>query len=349
MSPFPSIVRSAALAAAVVGSTCFFARTAHAADHVEATLSYEAPSRCAPPGDFEARVAARLGYDPFVSDAGRAVVVHVRATGAAWKARVAIAEDGGRTSGNRELTSTVSCDDLAATLAVSVALALDPEAALHVSSPTSGPERTPDRSQANATPASSVPASRAPSAADPLDTPSQHDAAPPAARKAAALHYEIGAGAVGSAGAAPLPTVGAEVFGAITWEHFALGLEGRADGASSSSTSSGASASVRLSLGTLSPCYAFGVLRVCALASVGALTAEGTGATVAQHSATSLYGAVGGRVGIDTPLFGPVALRVHADALAPLTRSTVRVGDEVLWETPLLSGALGIALAARWD
>ena len=252
----------------------------------------------------------------------------------------------GSVSGNRDLASAVSCDDLAATLAVSVALALDPEAALHLS-PHPSPAVAPAPTRP-APPASTPAAPSPPLSADPLDTPPEHDGAPRPTREPA-VHYEIGAGAVGSAGTAPLPTAGAEVFGAMTWEHFALGLEGRADGAASSTSVSGASASVRLAMGTVSPCYALGVFRGCALASAGAVTAEGTAATVAQRSATSFYGAVGGRVGLDQPLFGPLALRVHADAFAPLTRTRVRVGEAVLWETQALSGALGIALAARWD
>ena len=99
----------------------------------------------------------------------------------------------------------------------------------------------------------------------------------------------------------------------------------------------------------MAPCYALSSLRLCGLASIGAVTAEGSGATEETGSASSVYVALGARAALDQPLSSAFSLRVHADALAPATRTTVRAGDIVLWTTPALSAALGIALAARWN
>jgi hypothetical protein len=65
--------------------------------------------------------------------------------------------------------------------------------------------------------------------------------------------------------------------------------------------------------------------------------------------ASSVYVAAGGRVGLEVPLWPKLSLGVHADALTPLTSTTLGLGPSAdVWTTPPLSVALGVRLVAHF-
>lgn len=104
--------------------------------------------------------------------------------------------------------------------------------------------------------------------------------------------------------------------------------------------------STRLSASAV-PCLHYGALFGCARVSAGWLMVGGEGLDEARTVST-FYAALGARAGGEFPLHPVFALRAYLEAMAPLTRISVRVGDEVVWSTPMLAGALALAGVFRF-
>ncbi len=82
---------------------------------------------------------------------------------------------------------------------------------------------------------------------------------------------------------------------------------------------------------------------VCAIGVVGDFRAAGTGRLLSRFS-DSTYVALGARVGTEIPFARPFSLLIHASALVPLLRPSLRIEDELLWRAPLVGGELGIGV-----
>jgi hypothetical protein len=91
---------------------------------------------------------------------------------------------------------------------------------------------------------------------------------------------------------------------------------------------------------------------VCALAALGAERGDGGGYSE-PRTVSSFYAAFGGRLAVDLPLPAPMAIRVYADLLAPVTRMELYAGSlgdlgHRLYRTPPVSSALGLAVLAHF-
>jgi hypothetical protein len=98
---------------------------------------------------------------------------------------------------------------------------------------------------------------------------------------------------------------------------------------------------------TVAPCARQGLFGACALATVEALRGSGQDLNNARQ-VTSLFGAVGARAIVEFPRQGAVAFRVHVDVVSPLTRTTLKVGDNAVWTSPPITGALGLATVVKF-
>ena len=63
---------------------------------------------------------------------------------------------------------------------------------------------------------------------------------------------------------------------------------------------------------------------------------------------TAPFLAAGARVGLELPLGSILTAGAHADVLAPLTETVLRVNGQPVWTSPAISGALGVTIGARF-
>jgi hypothetical protein len=294
---------------------------------------------CPGPGELASAVAARLGYDPFVDGARAPRVVSVRVSRRGREAHGHVEmRDGGHSSGSRDLASR-DCGELVASLAVAVAIGIDP-LSLTRAPPAPGSSSPPPRLPPRMPP---PPPSRA-LPQPPPPTPSSAPSAPP--EEADPLRFRATAGALVSLGATPTANVGLTASAGARLRIASLALEGRADfPVASSAVTGGGAISASLLVASLVPCVHLGLAQACLLGTVGALRGEGEGVSDPRRD-TRLYAAAGGRIGVEVPLGRLVALRAHADLLAPVTQVTYQVNDRDVWTTPPVSAALGLGIAA---
>lgn len=167
-----------------------------------ARLEYRAPgleSRCPSSEQVAERVSARLGHVPFEAGAPRQIRVAVERVATGFAAHVEVEARGQKTT-SRDLTSP-SCEELGDSIALLIALVLDP---------LSAPPESPAPQPVVVAPVESRPAP------------------PPVPRRWSALLW---AGPVLAVGASPNLAVGGRLGGALELDgQLAFGLEGRLQG-----------------------------------------------------------------------------------------------------------------------
>ena len=131
---------------------------------------------------------------------------------------------------------------------------------------------------------------------------------------------------------------------AQTWS---LSLEGRGDAESSKKGPVGGEVSSSILAGSIVPCLHHELILGCAIVSYGSLRGAGSGVGVPRDD-RSAWVAVGVRIGIEAELIGPITFRVHADGLAPLTRTTLRLQDRDVWTTPAVALVVGVGLGLHF-
>lgn len=314
---------------------------AQRSEHAHAVLDYRVAASapgCPTREELGDAVAARLGYDPFDDGASRSatppqrVSVEVAFAKGTYTGKLVL-------GGTRALTST-NCRELVDSLAVAVALGLDPESALRpppTAAPTASTVAPPAPSVSSPGPAMPPPAA---STAPPTAQPAQ-PASPFAAR--------TWLGPLASVGDTPSPTLGLGLGGEVqVLTH--LAFEGE--------VSSTLPSSVRIGRGgrgtgygsvtqlVLAACIPFAPLSLCATGSAGFFYADAGDVDVARAELTS-YGAVGLRASFRLALSSRLFLRAQLDGQAPIARTELRIDGASLWETSPVVGRLGLALGLR--
>jgi hypothetical protein len=253
-------------------------------------------------------VEARLGRQVFVSAARAEVAIEgqiERGPAGAWRASIALAGEGGRVLGTRELLrEAASCRELDEQLVLVIAVMIDPDAALHAAP------------VLLAAPAPTAPAPIAPRELPPLSL-----AAPPRPEPfRAGLHL----GAVFALGLLPRPGVGLALRGRLTPPRWPTIELGGALWSANQAESGGVGARFTLAEGFVAACTpavtALGFeLGGCLGLRGGVLRAGGFGFDLAQSPerptfAASLEGRVRRRIA------GPLVLAVGPGLLAPFVR-----------------------------
>jgi hypothetical protein len=128
----------------------------------------------------------------------------------------------------------------------------------------------------------------------------------------------------------------------LDWRRFSLRLEARGD-LPGDETAAGGTVGATAILGTLLPCVHLHVFVGCALGSAGAVGEVGAGYAVDKRTVRPFVGA-GARVGVQVPVARRLAIGLHADAIAAITRSVLQVDKQAVFVSPPVSGALGLAL-----
>lgn len=328
--------RALSVAAALAFVLGYDPTLASADEHPQARLEYArgaGAAECPDETELKSIVAARLGYDPFSPDAARVVAVGVVRQGSGLVAHLEVR--GAAARGSRDLqSSTRDCRELIDSLAVAIAIGIDPLSLSRV------PSLPP-------LPAAEAKAAQQPEPPLPAAVPTVIDARPERPRASDPVRLRGSIGPLVSFGAAPSTNLGITAQVGVRWRAVSIGLEGRADFPVSQQAVDGGRVSASLLAATVVPCAHYGVLLGCLLGTFGALRAEGESVTTPLRE-TKLYAAIGGRVGVEIPVGSIFAIGVHGDLFAPLTQITLRLNDRDVWTTPVVAGGLGAALAVTF-
>lgn len=104
----------------------------------------EGAEACFEAAELGARVTARLGRDPFATDAARSIEAVMTRDAKGFAAHIFVRTRGASTGGGRDLSSEAAdCHALEDAVTLAVALAIDPEAALHPPPPPAPPIQPP--------------------------------------------------------------------------------------------------------------------------------------------------------------------------------------------------------------
>jgi hypothetical protein len=313
-----------------VAIIAFAPRSAFGQGRPTARLTYVRDDACPTEARFVESVAERLGYAPFVPQAGRALVVSLDKAGARWVGRVTLTDAEGRVSGQRAIDSATSCDDLAATAAFVVTVLLEP----------GGPPPPPPA------PPPPPPVVLEPPNL-PEEAPPEAPAPPPPPDETAPLGISAGLEAVVGAGLAPVASLGGAVFGSLRRGVFLLSVEARSD-LPASSDDAATSARIWLAQGSVVPCLARGPFAACVIVSAGAVWGEGRGTLATSRVGSAPYVAGGGRLECTLPINERLFVRAHADLVAPLTRPSFAIGGERVYELSVLAAAGGLGFGLRF-
>jgi len=337
-------VRLAALVACVVAVVT--PADARGDEPPEFALAYQAPDGAGCPTEDEVRaaVAGELGYDPWdpVDDGSSPQIrVAIRAARAGVRGRVEMRATDGRTLGARELEAP-SCAELAGALALAIAVAIDP---LHAVSPAPPPK---PRATATTTATTSSTAATTTAARSPALVARSSAAAPSRPRLVDDLRLRVAFGVQGTIDAAPGPTFGFMGRVGFALRRWSLAIELRGDLPGSADIDGG-----RVSASTMAaflvPCVAHRIVAFCALGGAGGQEVAGSGFILSRESWVP-YVAFGARIELQLAVSRAMAVLVHVDVLAPVTRAELYVGTERpvrVYRSAAVASSLGVALSTR--
>jgi hypothetical protein len=341
--------RAAVFATAAVATSTAMAR----AEHASVTLSYrsaKSATSCPDENTFRSLVAARLGYDPFVSAGVRTLAVDFERRGNEVVGRLDLSTDGDARSVKRTLrTSAGDCFELATSMALVVAVAVDPNAL-----PGNGPPSATPEPPVPAPPASKTPTS------DSLATTKPAPAAPrgPARserpeRAGANLRLELAGLLTG--GVVPSLSAGGRAGVGLDFGTWSVRAEGWFVSAGSRDNPVGPGEVSAFALaGSLAPCVeaiaadAFG-LELCAVGSLGTLRSTAKEVTRAAPTST-LLASLGPRVATIVMFSHVLGLGIAAEAPFSLARAHLYIDDggvrSEVWAQPRVGFIVAASIVA---
>jgi hypothetical protein len=291
------------------------------------SLVYEPAPELSCPDEATLRrlIAARLGNDPFVDDGEALVTVRLKA-GPPVFADVLLESPRGAAPRRKSLSGS-DCTSLLNSVAITVALTVDP--LLHQSEPppVSAPPLVVESPPAPAP----VPA--------PVITPAPVKQEP-------AVRGSLSAGASLNLGLSLVVQPTLRLEGRLHFSVWSLGLEGRFGWPVSGALPDGGLLTTSTVLGAVVPCLTWRWLSGCADLSLGALRLEGQ-ALAAARQATVFHASVGLRALFTVPLGEHFGLGVMAEGQVPLTRASALVGSVRVWTVAPVGGGLGLWATLR--
>lgn len=328
-------------ALAIAFATGLASSTAAAADRQALTLDYRSPSDLACPDEssFRNLVAARLGYDPFVAQAGDAVKVELTKDRGRLHGRAEIRRKDARDQPPaRELDGEPSkCEALTAALATSLAIALDPVRALAPTPPPPPPPATrdPEPPPPPTTPTTPPPATFAPPPVSP-------DRPPPAPPRGPTL--DVGAAFVTSFGETPSVALGATVGATLHRRPFAIQANFRATSTVGAVTvDSGDRVSAAVIGGELAPCVELRPFAFCTFLRVSAYRGHAPD-VVEPTTVTTAAAFTGLRIAVSIPLGSIVSLQPMLEGDVALVRTSLLVDRSAVWTAPPVAMTAGVGL-----
>jgi len=325
---------------------CLVASHASASQSAHLVYSRAAEaSACPDESGLREAVARRLGYDPFVLQSTRLLVVEILAPEAGLKARVYAIENGDTAGGVRELNSPArDCKELIAAVALAISIAIDPDAIDRVadaptaSAPSDTQEARPDDETAEKPPTAAAKSTEA------APLPLRALATVPA-KGGLPVSGRVGAGAFLTSGPAPFPALGAMLLGEARIGDFSIGVEPRWVPGSTTNARAPLSGSVRVSSlgGTLSPCYRLGPWAGCYQVEAARLKVSGEGVSEPRSDTTFWLGH-GPRVAYSFELGRHLALTARLDALLAVQQISLELSGADAFDTPRALIRIGVDL-----
>jgi len=311
------------------------ASTVEAGSQTFVALDYEvAPeaSGCPDVEEFRAAVARQLKYDPFRPAADRRVAVQIARKEVGFDGRIRWTDADGHWVGDRRLTSRrPDCDEIAASLAFSVAVQIQLLATLAPPEPPAPPPAT------DASPPVVVPA--------PEPAPPPPEPAPgPAPRR---LTYSVGLGPALALGMSPQTTGVARMFvsGRLTWVSLEAGLD--AAWPATQHQVDGTGFSLDRFAGGGAACGHAAAFAACVTGTVGVLRARGTGVD-APASPSGMFSQAGARIAATLDFGGRYFAAARLDGLVMLSTWTVTLNRTAAWTTPRVGALIGLDVGARF-
>jgi hypothetical protein len=334
--------RTAVFVTAAVAASTVMAR----AEHASVTLSYanaKSATSCPDEITFRGLVAARLGYDPFVSAGVRTLAVDFERRGNEVVGHLDLSTNGDARAVERTLrTSADDCFELATSMALVVAVAVDPNALPGSTPPSPTPEPTVPAPPPSRTPTSDSPATTKPAPTQPRgpDRPE---------RAGGTLRLEL-AGLL-TVGIVPARSAGVRAGVGFDFGTWSVRAEGAFVSAGSRDNPVGPGEVSAFALaGSLVPCVdaiaadALG-LELCAVGSLGTLRSTAKDVTRAAPTST-LLASLGPRVATTVMLSRVLGLGLGAEAPFSLSRAHLHIDDggvrNEVWAQP----RVGISFAA---
>ena len=283
-------------------------------------------------------VAARLGYEPFSPSADLTMRVDVTSEGGGHlRGRIRVdaagVEKGFQTiDGGPPRVGASSCDDLFASIALAVSVALDASSKSAVAAGSDVPPET-------GAPALPPPPATPPAPSLPLEAP------PPAFVAQATpnrppLSLWVATGARLSIGAWPEVAFAPDLLAELRYGPVGLGLEGRYELPVSVDAGQ---ASVMRGTGSALPCLHVGLFVPCGIVALGETSASGATDIPGRKTQTAVYAAFGARLGVDVKLVSRFHLLGTLDVVGIPAPPTVSVGPSKAVGGPV-EGSAGIAL-----
>jgi hypothetical protein len=321
--------------------------SALAVERAQVTLTYTrkgAPeSSCPDEATFRGLVSARLGYDPFVEAGSLALAVELTRRRNEMVGRLVLTGEDEQKRGERSLRAGADeCFELATSMALAAAVAVDPDAVRNLGKPT-----PPDEPVAPSQPKKPAPRPAPQPAPSPPPRPPTDDNG-----FDSGVRFELGG--VVPVGIVPAPRGGLRLGAALDSGHWSVGLEGAYLFPSSRENEYG-KVSAYVLYGSLVPCVHPASLRrvlldFCAVGSLGALRGDASNVARSQPS-TDTFATVGPRIhgvwmlsegfGLGAAVDVPVTVsRVHLD---------IEQGGErhEVWASSPVGFVAGLSLVAR--
>jgi hypothetical protein len=295
-----------------------------------------------------AAVAARLGYDPFSPWGDQTILATIARQGSELVGQAELVDHDGIAQGSRKVRAAGgACDELILALALAISITLDP---LHVDAATStasepkpeeaeAPEPTKDTAApaAEARPAAPTPVTRPPAAS----RPRRVDRGP-------LLTWHVSAAALSAYEVTPQLSFGGGLGIGARRGRWSVGLEGWTTIPTEQESDGGGEVRVSLTSAAITPCFAVvSELALCALGSLGSMSAEGRGVEEPRTDHV-LYATAGGRSLVVLPLGSTFDFIAHADLAAALSRHRFQLDRQDVWRPAPVVALFGLGVSARF-
>jgi hypothetical protein len=313
-------------------------------ERAKVTLTYsqkDVAASCPDEATFRSLVAARLGYDPFVADGTLALDVELQRRGKEIVGRLVLTGEDAQKRGERTLRSGIDeCFELATSMALAAAVAVDPEAVQNLGKPPTEPEPKPEPAKPLPPPAAPPPKKPPPPRPPPTHDGFDHG-----------VRLELGG--LMPIGMVPAPRGGLRLGAALDAAAFSIGTEAAFLFPSSRESDFG-EVSAWVFHGSLVPCMHPNLGQVlvnfCAVGSVGAMRSTASNVTRAEP-ATDLYATAGPRISFVAMLSRGFGLGAHAEMPVTLSRIHLDIDDggqrREVWASSGLGFIGGLSLVAR--
>lgn len=308
--------------------------------------------RCSTDLALREEVAAKLGYDPFAPTASRVVEATIHQGGGELQGRVQIAQASGKNAGRSLHAKYSECEALLGAMALTIAMALDPVAAMH-DPKTSAPALPPAE-----LPPAELPPLEHPTLA-PIPTalaalpqtvpqatsrllPERPPSVEPPGPRYGILRIPVG---IAVAGGSPAPAALIGIEAGLRRDAWSAFVGGRLVLPSSHSIGSG-SVSASLVLASIGACGHLHVLSLCATGYFGSLQGEAHDIEVPEAKST-FFASAGLRALVDIPLGKTLFIGPWAEAAATLTRTRLLLRGAPVWSTEPLALNAGLMASIK--